>query len=137
MAPVHGQVTYQGRPVTEATVEFLCPGASRPAAGITDQQGNYQLTTFTANDGAMIGTHIVTVNVYSSESEAALPGVSGMDSRAKSKVIEDAARQSARHQQVAAKSLPKIPKKYAARKTSGLSKEVASGNNVINIELSD
>src|SRR5712671_5793789 len=60
MAPVHGQVTYQGRPVANAAVEFLCPGASRPAAGTSDEQGNYRLTTFTANDGAMIGPHVVT-----------------------------------------------------------------------------
>jgi hypothetical protein len=137
IAPVHGKVTYKGRPVAGATVEFLCTGASRPAAGTTDEQGNYSLTTFTPNDGAMIGTHVVTVNVYASESEASLPSVAGMDSKAKSKAIEEAARQSARHQQMAAKALPQVPKKYAARRTSGLSKEVAAGDNIINIELSD
>lgn len=137
ITPVHGQVTYQGRPVAEATVEFLCPGASRPAAGVTDEQGNYRLTTFTANDGAMIGTHVVTVNVYASESEASLPSVSGMDSKTATKAIEDAVRQSVRQQQVAAKSLPQVPKKYAERRTSDLSKEVAAGDNTINIELSD
>jgi hypothetical protein len=137
IAPVHGQVTYQGRPVAGATVEFLCAGASRPAAGTTDEQGNYRLTTFSANDGAMVGTHAVTVNVYASQSEVTLPSVSGLDSKAKSKAIEDAARQSARLQQTAAKALPQIPKKYAAWKTSDLSKEVAAGDNTINIELSD
>ena len=99
------------------------------------EQGNYRLTTFTANDGAMIGTHVVTVNMYASESEASLPSVTGMNSKAISKAIEDAARQSSRHQQMAAKSLPQIPKKYAARTTSGLSKEVAAGDNTINIDL--
>jgi len=118
-------------------VEFLCAGASRPAAGTTDEQGNYRLTTFTANDGAMIGTHAVTVNVYASGSEADLPSISGMDSKAASKTMEDAVRQSARNQQAAAKALPQIPKKYAARRTSGLNKEVAAGDNIINIELSD
>ena len=85
----------------------------------------------------MIGTHVVTVNVYASESEGSLPGITGMDSKAQSKVIEDAVRQSARHQQTAAKALPQIPKKYAARKTSDLNKEVVSGDNAIKIELSD
>ena len=137
MAPVHGQVSYKGRPVAEATIEFVCAGASRPAAGTTDGQGNYRLTTFTSNDGAMIGTHVVTVNVNASESEASLPKITGMDGKSQSKAIEDAARQSARHQQTAAKALLQIPKKYSARKTSDLNKEVAAGDNTINIELSD
>src|SRR5436190_19619243 len=87
IAPVHGKVTYKGGPVAGATVEFLCTGASRPAAGTTDEQGNYRLTTFTAGDGAMIGTHVVTVNVYASEAESSLPSVARMDSKERSKPI--------------------------------------------------
>src|SRR4029079_11557791 len=137
IAPVRGQVTYQGRPVAGATVEFLCAGASRPAASTTDEQGNYRLTTFAANGGGVVGPHAVTVNVYASGSEADLPSISGMDSKAASKTMEDAVRQPARPQQAAAKALPQVPKKYAARRTSGLNKDVTAGDNTINIELSD
>src|SRR5262245_61620995 len=61
MAPVRGQVTYHGKPVSGASVAFLCAGAPRPATAITDELGQYRLTTFSANDGAIIGTHVVTV----------------------------------------------------------------------------
>src|SRR5688500_1432938 len=59
--PVRGKVTYQGRPVTGASVAFLAPGAPRLAVGTTDGAGNYRLTTFESGDGAIAGTHVVTV----------------------------------------------------------------------------
>jgi phage-related protein len=137
IVPVHGQVTYQGKPVAGATVEFLCDGASRPAVGMTDNEGTYQLTTFTQNDGAMVGTHVVTVNVYATIAEAALPVPKGTDSKATSKAIDEAVKQSLRNQAMAEKAPPKVPVKYTERRTSDLRKDVVKGDNVINIELSD
>ena len=137
VAPVHGQVTYQGRPVVGATVEFLCPGASRPAGGTTDAAGNYRLTTFDASDGAIIGDHIVTVNVYASQPESSLPPPVDKGNKATSKAIEEAERQSAREIEKTKKAKPVIPPKYGHRRTSDLHKEVVAGDNVINIELKD
>ncbi len=58
--PVKGIVTFQGSPLAEADVAFT-PEGGRPATGKTDAAGQFRLTTFRTNDGAMIGQHIVTV----------------------------------------------------------------------------
>ena len=58
--PVKGTVTFQGSPLAEADVAFT-PAGGRPATGRTDAAGGFTLTTFKANDGAMVGQHIVTV----------------------------------------------------------------------------
>ncbi|MCH8830716.1 MAG: carboxypeptidase regulatory-like domain-containing protein, partial [Planctomycetes bacterium] len=43
--PVSGTVMYKGKPVEGATVTFRNPEASRPASGVTDSKGKFQLTT--------------------------------------------------------------------------------------------
>ena len=58
--PVKGTVTFQGSPLAEADVAFT-PTGGRPATGRTDTAGQFTLTTFKTNDGAMIGQHTVTV----------------------------------------------------------------------------
>jgi len=57
---VKGTVTFQGSPLAEADVAFT-PKGGRPATGRTDTAGQFTLTTFKTNDGAMIGEHTVTV----------------------------------------------------------------------------
>src|SRR5262245_55739232 len=75
IAPVRGRITFRGEPVGGATVTFLCTGAPRPAFGTTDAAGDFQLTTFEPNDGAVIGTHVVTIKHYATEPETPLPPV--------------------------------------------------------------
>jgi hypothetical protein len=54
MVPVSGRVTFEGRPVPQAVVRFLHD--SRPmAAGGTDADGRYRLTTRQPGDGAYLG----------------------------------------------------------------------------------
>ena len=61
LAKVKGTITYNGKPVRSAAVNFMMEGSPRAASGVTDDNGNFQLTTFDTNDGAPIGTHKVTV----------------------------------------------------------------------------
>jgi hypothetical protein len=64
-APVHGTVTYHGKPVEGAQVAFLCSQAGgRPAIGKTDAEGRYTLSTFGVNDGALIGRHSITISKF-------------------------------------------------------------------------
>jgi hypothetical protein len=68
MAPVKGKVTWKGKPVREAAITFSPVGKSadetepgKPGTGFTDEEGNYVLSTFKVRDGALIGSHRVTV----------------------------------------------------------------------------
>jgi hypothetical protein len=138
VAPVHGKVTYHGEPVSEATVVFLCPGAPRLAVGKTDSNGNYQLTTYESNDGAVIGTHTVAVKKHKTEpgqTDAAIENVDPTDQAKVAKSIESAMRKSAQQIAKSEKSGSALPKKYSQLSTSDLHKEVVAGNNVIDIEL--
>lgn len=81
VVPVSGVVTCQGKPVANATVNFspkasadrsaLNPG--KLALGITDEQGRFQLTTYENNDGVIIGTHIVTIELNFDEKTGRSP----------------------------------------------------------------
>jgi hypothetical protein len=138
VAPVRGQVTYQAKPLARATIAFLCPGAPRLAVGTTDEAGNYRLTTFEPDDGAIIGTHIVTVNMFDSEPEEVVVGPDPPTiAKPMSKSIDDAMKRSVRRIQIADKAKPRLPTKYAERRTSDLRKEVVAGDNIINIDLKD
>ena len=62
--PVSGTVTFQGKPVGNANVTFLSTASNgKSASGQTDEAGNYQLTSYSPNDGAIPGDYIVTVTV--------------------------------------------------------------------------
>jgi hypothetical protein len=136
-APVRGQVTYRGRPVAGATVSFLCPGAPRPAIGTTDASGNYVLTTFEPNDGAVVGTHVVTVRQFSTDiGTSRVPVPADQDGEAMADAIGQAMQQTARQLQDSERAGAQLlPPKYADRKTSDLRKEVRSGDNTVDIEL--
>jgi uncharacterized GH25 family protein len=67
MAPVKGRVMFDGKPVKNAAVTFAPIGAEgrketgKPATGFTDENGNFELSTFKNYDGALIGQHSVNV----------------------------------------------------------------------------
>ncbi len=67
VAPVHGRVTIAGKPLVQGNVMFAPiakadeenPG--KPAFGRIQPNGDYRLTTFAKNDGAVVGKHWVTI----------------------------------------------------------------------------
>jgi hypothetical protein len=69
MAPVKGQVVFNGQPVKNAAVTFSPSGApgqketGKPGTGFTDEDGRFQLSTFSNYDGALLGTHAVLVTL--------------------------------------------------------------------------
>jgi hypothetical protein len=102
---VSGTVLYHGKPVEGAHVMFTPTGA-RPASARTDAQGRFVLRTFDIEDGAVIGTHLVTI--------------------AKKKVGQDPY----------ADAGNMLPEKYGRTDTSKLSAEVtAKGTNDFTFEL--
>lgn len=65
--PTSGVVTLDGAPVEEAVVTFATTRSDRngkefTAVGITDPQGRFVLRTFRPADGAVEGTHAVTIS---------------------------------------------------------------------------
>ena len=58
---VTGVITYRGKPVEGAWVQFYPKGA-RPASGETDAHGRFTLLTFDPGDGAVLGEHTVCVS---------------------------------------------------------------------------
>jgi hypothetical protein len=56
-----GKITLEGAPVADATVTFSPKGGGPPATGRTNANGEYKLTTYTAEDGATAGDFVVLV----------------------------------------------------------------------------
>jgi hypothetical protein len=62
LVKVKGLVTLDGKPLSSATITFVrIGGEGRPASGLSDADGNFQLTTLRTNDGAAPGEYKVTV----------------------------------------------------------------------------
>ena len=57
---VTGVLTRKGTPVPNASVTFT-PSTGRPANGVTDAEGKFTLSTFANDDGAVPGSHRVSV----------------------------------------------------------------------------
>ncbi len=136
--PVRGKVTYHGSPVGGASVTFLAPGAPRFAVGMTDDEGNYRLTTFESDDGAIPGTHVVTVRKDVDKPPATISlNAQPTDPTNTAKSIEQAMQDTAQQMKAAEKAGSQLPAKYADGKTSDLRKDVHDGENVIDIDLKD
>ena len=60
IVPVSGRVTFEGRPVPQAVVRFL-HDSRLMAAGGTDADGRYRLTTRQPGDGAYLGRYKVMI----------------------------------------------------------------------------
>jgi hypothetical protein len=125
-APVRGRVMYQGEPVPGARVAFVREGAPRVAAGTTDQDGNFQLTTFEPNDGAVLGDQVATVRKMKVQTT---PVTGPLDGEAYQKALAEA--------EAAARAGSAVPPRYADPATSNLKVVVTSGTNVINLDLID
>jgi hypothetical protein len=61
-SPTSGTVTYKGKPVADATVSFIAiEGEPASSFGVTDAQGRFEMFTYEAGDGAVVGEHQVTI----------------------------------------------------------------------------
>jgi hypothetical protein len=113
MSSVSGTVTYNGKPVPKGVITFVAGSPEgRNATGQLDQNGKYRLQTEEPGDGAQVGNYDVTIYAHD---EVILDY--------KPKVPVE----------------PKIlaPTKYESPKTSGLKREVKSGANTFDFELTD
>ncbi|MBI3469435.1 MAG: hypothetical protein HY000_41060 [Planctomycetes bacterium] len=115
-APVTGTVTYKGKPVIGGTVTFIPEqGPGNPGIGDIQSDGTYSLTTYDRDDGAVLGKHKVTVEVFPGQAGSVADALPGMESKLPSP----------------------IPKKYRTPSTSPLEFEVKQGDNVADLNLED
>ncbi len=63
--PVSGRVLIDGKPLEYGTVQVF-PNGQRMAYGTIGPEGKFTLTTFTENDGCMLGKHPVAILAYTS-----------------------------------------------------------------------
>jgi hypothetical protein len=108
---VHGTVRIDGKPLTTGAVRFT-PDAGRAATGTIQSDGSYTLGTYKQSDGALVGTHKVTV--IANEESGDLRPV---------------------YQMAGQKSKPLVPEKYMAVGTSGLTFDVKPGDNKADFDL--
>jgi hypothetical protein len=108
MGRVSGRVTFQGRPVPDAVVNFL-PPKGPASAGKTDGDGRFALSTFADGDGTIAGRCRVYVTPY-------------MESPYPQEFLKEPPRPAAPKD-----PRPDIPEAYRAPATSPLSAEVEPG----------
>jgi hypothetical protein len=61
-SPVRGKVTYKGQPLTKGRVIFEPDGKGKQATGEIQPDGTFVLTTYQKDDGAVVGTHRVSID---------------------------------------------------------------------------
>ena len=131
---VSGTVKFSGAPLADATVMFAPVDGQRIALGRTNANGEYSLTTFSPNDGAMEGDYTVLVrkamNTSAEVTEAAHTDEVIEDPKAGGDGGHDAG------QDQSPESVVMVPPKYANKNLSDLSAKVTpDGENVFNFEL--
>jgi hypothetical protein len=125
VARVSGVVMYNGDPVAGATVEFMSDNAPRAATGVTNSEGEFKLSMFGANDGAVLGTNKVTIKkVEGGEAAPAADPTAALD--------DPTALTGTYTQQMGPGGKPQGPKsllptKYGDAKSTPLSEEVKAG----------
>lgn len=122
MVPVKGVVHLDGQPIEGASVTFIPTEGGRPATGKTDETGQFELTTITTGDGAIVGDHQVTVTLVKTTGKAAEVGEDGLQ----------VGRVDPSTQQVEWV----VPEKYTRPETSGLRAKVPTEDDILVLELS-
>jgi len=112
IAPVRGVVTLEGTPVAGATVLFMPDGqaGARPASGFTSSDGEFRLTTYKADDGALPGTYRVLIQKTEAAKDHAAAESAAME-RAKAKIEEKSLQK---------RRKPTLPEAYATFDTTPL-----------------
>jgi hypothetical protein len=131
--PVSGTVTYQGKPLEGAMVTFVpAEGSTHEAAtGLTDAEGKFKLTTYSADDGANLGDYLVKVAKYDGKK----PTKEEQDAYIIS-YEEEQKLQFATDEKPTPPAKNLLPPKYGYEGTSGITFSVTKGGaNMIDIKL--
>jgi hypothetical protein len=123
--PVTGRVIFRGDPVADAKVTFHATTEDgRSASGKTDSSGNFSLTTFKTDDGAIPGDYAVSISKF----EVA-GGGGPMSAEDPESLGADygAMMQAAATGDIAKMGRETLPERYAKPGDSGLTRSVVKG----------
>jgi hypothetical protein len=104
--PASGLITWKGQPLAGFRINLLPADGQRPAAGVSDAEGRFVLGTNSPNDGAVAGTHKVSV-IWEQPVDDGLGTAPATPATQKPPVD--------------------LPAKFASPETSGLSLEIPAG----------
>ena len=74
---VSGTVTLDGKPLADATIQFVPDGAGRDATGQTDKNGYFSMSTFKPGDGVVAGNYKVVIAPPLGEVDKTVYGTAG------------------------------------------------------------
>jgi hypothetical protein len=122
MVPIKGEVTYNGKPVTEGSVVYIpVESTGRQATGKLQPDGTFELTTREANDGAVAGEYRIVVHAVKAPWEE-MPSREEMEKRGRQPVVMKFT----------------VPERYTKPETSGLIDSVDSSHSGFKkLELTD
>jgi hypothetical protein len=153
LAKVRGKVTYKGQPVKNGTVMFM-PDDSKgtigpPAVGTITSDGSFIMSTESAGDGVIVGSHKVGITgveekPVSSESDAPTPE-SDPQGYMKAKAKDAATARSGAVKKDAETFTDRggqkwrfvVPKKFTNPQESGIIAKVEPGSNTLNFTIDD
>ena len=122
MGDVTGTVTYNGKPVADASIVFLPKTKdTRAAVAVTDASGYYSLNTSGELAGAIVGPFQVSIVARAPYDGPVPEGVSPAYAK---ELYQNEGK-------------PLIPEKYFSPQTSGLTADVKPGDNRFDFELKD
>ena len=119
-------MTMDGEPVVTGKIRFW-PASGRPAGGEIGPDGQYELTTFEAGDGALVGEHVVTINALTTE--GSVPKITSLEQE--KEYYSNPGNRPVRAQQI--KWI--VPERYSHQGSSGLKATVESGENELNFSV--
>lgn len=123
-----GTVTLDGTPVERATISFYPLDGQKPANATTDANGAFEVTSFNAGDGAMLGSFGVAIEKFPAIEIETTPG--GIPYDDSMNTDEGPSAESEKD------PVNELPEKYSDHQKSGLSATVtADGENVFSFEL--
>jgi len=126
VVPVAGSVKLNGVVVPDAAVTFMAVGSSpRNPLGTTDAAGNFKLTSYDTDDGAVPGDYIVII----------VPGLAADGKKPEERTPQDMINLGPGG---TFEDQASIPAKYGDKKTSGLKRSVVDGDiNEFNFDLTE
>ena len=136
IAPVHGVVTLDGKPIEGAEVNFRVKDGPRVSIGLTNGKGEYKLTTFNTGDGAIVGENMVSIR-QTPKDVTSTGGLSLDNMKAGKAHLDGGVQRAAAEKSLATMAASAtIPQKYANPEKSGLKRSVVVGDkNEFNFDL--